>query len=321
MKILRISIVLLTFLCFGMFLRSMDLHRAADSLRQLGYRFIWLLLATFVGYFFATVGWRFCMGITGNRLSLRKLFLIRQVGEAVSVINPTNAVGGEAMKMYLLRNTSIRQTTLLTAALVSRTLMVIAQALLFLATTVALKGLSFSLPAVFTGLYIWLLPVAAIILLVKYRRYLIGLLLRTRWGEKLVLRTGSAGAGMEKAWADLQVYFRNSPKAMLAALLFFVLYWVVDSMELLLILHFLGIEVSVLQAVMANTGVGFYKAAAGMIPAQIGVEEYANKVMLDAIGVPDGEIWLTVSLIRRTRQLCWIVFGLLIYLIRYKNDA
>jgi uncharacterized protein (TIRG00374 family) len=320
MKFLRIALVLLILLCFGLFLRNMDLHKAADSLRQLGHRFIWLLLATFAGYFFATVGWRFCMGITGNRLSLRKLFLIRQVGEAVSVINPTNAVGGEAMKMYLLRNTSVSQATLLTAALVSRTLMVIAQALLFLVTTGALKGLSFPLPAVLTGLYIWFLPVTAIVLLVKYRRFLTGLLVRTRWGEKLVHRAGSAGTGMEKAWTDLQVYFRNSPKAMLIALLFFVLYWVVDSMELLLILHFLGIEVSVLQAVMANTGVGFYKAAAGFIPGQIGVEEYANKVMLDAIGVPGGEIWLVVSLIRRTRQLCWIVFGLLIYVIRYKNE-
>ena len=321
MKILRISILLLILLCFGFFIRSMDLSKVADAIRHLGYRFGWLLLATFAGYFFATVGWQFCMGMQGKQLSLNKLFLVRQIGEAVSVINPTNAVGGEAMKMYLLRGTSVSQATLLTAALVSRTLMVVAQVVLFLVTAAVLKGPALQLPGSFTSVFIAGAFLIATILLVKYRDFFRKQMLHTRWGRKLASRAAPAKARLENVRTDLQAYFRNSPKAMLAALLFFTLYWVSDSMELYLILYFLDVKVTVLQAVMANTGVAFYKAAAGFIPGQIGVEEYANRVMLGAVGAPGEEIWLTVSLIRRTRQLCWIVFGLLIYLIRYKNDA
>jgi hypothetical protein len=278
-----------------------------------------LIATTFLGYLFATIGWRFCMGVWANNLSWRKLFVVRQIGETVSIINPASAVGGEAMKIFLLRNTDVAPAVLLTAALVSRTLMVVAQALLFLITTWVLNGFSLPLPEFFAGFYIWLMPLAAVFVLIKYRRWFIRLLLRMRWGERLVLRAQSAGTGMKHVWADLQEYFRNSPKAMLAALVFFMLYWLADSLELLLILHFSGLEVSVVQAVMANTGVAFYKAAAGFIPGQIGVEEYANKVMLESIGVSGGEIWLTVSFIRRTRQLCWIGFGLLAYLYRYRN--
>ncbi len=42
-----------------------------------------------------------------------------------------------------------------------------------------------------------------------------------------------------------------------------------------------------------------FKAAGAIVPGQIGVEEYGNKVMLDVIGIVSNEIWLVVTLIRR----------------------
>ncbi len=64
-------------------------------------------------------------------------------------------------------------------------------------------------------------------------------------------------------------------------------------------------------------GVVFFKAAGAFIPGQIGAEEYGNKMMLLAIGIPDAEIW--ISILRRARQLVWIAFGIVVYFLLAKQ--
>ena len=115
--------------------------------------------------------------------------------------------------------------------------------------------------------------------------------------------------------------FRNNRRGLAVAFLFFSLHWIIGSLEFYLILKFLGVKASVVQALLADMGVILFKSAGAFVPAQIGVEEYANKIMLAAIGLPDTEIWVSASILRRARQLFWIVFGLGIYFIINKKSA
>lgn len=56
-------------------------------------------------------------------------------------------------------------------------------------------------------------------------------------------------------------------------------------------------------------GVIVFKTVGAIVPGQIGVEEYGNKVMLDAIGIVSNEVWLVVTLMRRGRQLFWLLIA------------
>jgi len=56
-----------------------------------------------------------------------------------------------------------------------------------------------------------------------------------------------------------------------------------------------------------------------LVPGQVGIEEFANKVMLVSIGLADDQIWIIVSVLRRARQLFWVVFALGIYTVYYKR--
>lgn len=67
-------------------------------------------------------------------------------------------------------------------------------------------------------------------------------------------------------------------------------------------------------------GVILFKSAGAFVPAQIGVEEYGNKIMLAAIGLPETEIWVSASILRRARQLFWIFLGLTIYFVVIKKS-
>ena len=68
-------------------------------------------------------------------------------------------------------------------------------------------------------------------------------------------------------------------------------------------------------------GVSLFKTIGMIVPAQIGVEEYGNKVMLDVIGVVSNEIWLVVTLMRRGRQLFWLLIaGIFTMIISKKSN-
>jgi hypothetical protein len=83
-------------------------------------------------------------------------------------------------------------------------------------------------------------------------------------------------------------------------------------------------EVSFIDAVSVEMGVIIFKSLGTIIPGQLGVEEYGNKVLLDVIGINSNEIWLIVSLVRRSRQLFWLamagVFLIIITKKSYKTD-
>ena len=56
-----------------------------------------------------------------------------------------------------------------------------------------------------------------------------------------------------------------------------------------------------------------------IVPGQLGVEEYANKIMLETVGIVNNEVWVVVSILRRARQLFWVVIAGIFYLIMGKN--
>jgi hypothetical protein len=75
------------------------------------------------------------------------------------------------------------------------------------------------------------------------------------------------------------------------------------------ILHLLGLDIPYLSCIEIEVGVMVFKAIGAFVPGQIGIEEYASKLMLELTGVPGSGVWITVSILRRARQLFWICVG------------
>ena len=67
-------------------------------------------------------------------------------------------------------------------------------------------------------------------------------------------------------------------------------------------------------------GVILFKTIGSVVPGQLGIEEYGNKVMLDAIGIKSNEVWLVVSLMRRARQLFWVLVAGIFWLVTSRTS-
>jgi uncharacterized protein (TIRG00374 family) len=254
-----------------------------------------------------TVAWR--LAFVGVPVSLRRLFWVRMAGEALNFA--AASVGGEPVKAYLLRP-SVPLATASAAQMLDKTAVTVAQ-VLFLAL-----GLLVALPlfplaprfrwAMVALLGVQLLVVTAFLLVQSAGMFGRTLRVLTRFG----LRAGATGPegliGFDRALTRL---YRERGGRALGCTLVHLLGWVTGSLEVYLVLHWLGASPSLATALVVDafgTGVKFLAFA---IPGALGVLEGGYMVVFAAVGL-GADLGLSFTLIRRLRMVVWSAFGLIV---------
>ena len=323
MKYVKLFIIVSIIVSLAIFLHTIDFKKVLEAVKGIGWKFFILLLITFLSAILGTLSWRSCLGKQAAAVSISQLFLIRHLGEIASIFNPAGIVGGEALKVHLLCSSqNLEKKTVLASILVSRAIMIFTQLTLFsfVALWLFLPGLKLVTVTHYSDYLI--LPGISLLLisLLFYgRTHIKGLFLSMRFGLVLKNKTGPFRTKLNDLYSSMTGLYRANKKAVILATLYALLHWVIGAMEFYLILTFLGIDVQVLQAILVDMGVVFFKTAGVFIPAQAGIEEYGNKIMLSIIGIRGAEIWIAASILRRARQLFWLTFGIGVYLCMYKT--
>jgi len=321
LNILKIIAVIIVFISFGLFIRATDMQQVVMSVRLIGYNFIFLIFITFFAYWFATIGWKYCLGRQAGDLSVMHLFIIRHIGEMVSLVNPASVVGGESAKVYLLKNRGLAKSNIIASVLISRVMMAFTQLLLFLlaVTFVFFIDQDFfqRLPQVFL-VFCAVFIISTIVIILFGRSHFVKEMIQKSAFHSKLLHFASR-LNLKQVLQEFRLFFKTNKKGLAFCTLFFLLHWVIGSLEIYFILKFLGINTGVVQVLFVDMGIILFKSAGAFIPGQIGVEELGNKVMLDLIGIPDVNVWMTVSVLRRSRQLFWMVCGGIFYLIYHSK--
>jgi glycosyltransferase 2 family protein len=315
-----LTILLLIFLVF--FIRATDWQGVLASVRQVGFNFLFLLLISFLSAWLSVVAWRYCLPNQTSTVSKWKLFWIRQIGENVAILNPTSVIGGEATKIYMLRQLGVDKRQALNSILLSRALTIISQVLMLLMAGGWFLSLQINDFPNWREHWLWLILIPAMLAGIFY-------VLRHRLfkdlAKAILLRLGllnrylKAREFITEIGLELHTFYWQNRRALLLSFLASCLHWIVGSLEFYYILLFLGIKTTVIKALLVDMGVIVFKSAGAFVPGQIGVEEYGNKVMLGMIGISGGTIWITVSVLRRARQLSWILMSLLIYFVFFNR--
>ncbi|BAV08937.1 conserved hypothetical protein [Filimonas lacunae] len=321
MKLVRILILLSVGVSLGVFIWATDFTQVSRLLTHTGNDFWLLIITTCLGYICATISWRYCMGDQRNHIPVFRLFLIRHVGETVTLFNPASIIAGEAMKAWMLRNYPVKKSTVHASILVSRAIMIITQVVLFSGALILLLAAG-PAPVITAGVVAkvlcWLAGVVLIVCIVF-------------WGIKkartttvylfVAKKTAALRAAMRETMAESKELYRNNRRALLMACFFTFLHWTVGSLEIYFILRILGTHADVVKSLLVDMGVVLFKSAGAFIPGQAGVEEYGNKMMLGMIGIHGTAIWIAASILRRVRQLFWLLVGVIAYvLIRRHGD-
>ena len=254
---------------------------------------------------FDTLGWRFAFLRDG--VAFRTLVTARLAGEAFNVATPTAALGGEAVKAWLLRG-AVPLEASVPSVIVAKTTITIAQGL-FLLVGVALAWSS-ALPdsPLLYGM-LWLLAVETVALAGFVFAQTRGLF---AWGGRLLTQLGVPAGGSEALGRIDDVlarFYRGAPLRLALSIGFHLIAWLLGSLETWLILRFLGVEVSLTTATVIEAFGTAIRFATFVIPASLGVLEGGFVATFAALGLGTTPA-VAFSLVRRLREAVWVAIGL-----------
>lgn len=311
------------FWVLAQYLMATDFQAIGDYLSNSPLVLPTLIIVSLLGHVAGTIAWKLCMGDEGSDMALGELFFMRLVSENLAVFNPTNVIAGDGLKAIFLNRKNVPYQTAAKSVVLSRVLLIVAALVLMVISILYLMIRSAdTLP--------WLIVTLLSLVGIGVSVLIMFLFLsKEQYLHRIVLRLQSTYL---RRWISLQIvdqvkllnddlidYYRVNSAKLFTALTYSMFHWICGALEFYVILHFFGVGVSMIDAVAIEMGVLGFKAAGSVVPGQIGVEEYGNKVMLGLIGVASIEIWVMVSLLRRARQLFWLGTAGIASIVLYKR--
>lgn len=319
---IKIVVALVVITSFFFFLRTTDFTETKLALQKIGTGFIWIIVSTLTAYLLGTIGWQYCLTDSRHRIPLGQLFMVRHVCETVSLFNPASVVGGDLLKVMLLKPFQVEEQTVINSVLISRILMVASQVLLLI---IALCWMIIALPAGVSPIpsHYLALVLAVVFIVLAICCYLLFFQKKERKKEIAgqLRKAASFTSRVAGTLQNISGFYRHHPHAFAMSFLYFTLHWITGSLEFYIILKFMGYDLTAMHGLLLDMGVIVFKSAGAFIPGQFGVEELGNKMMLALIGIGGTSVWLSVSVLRRARQLFWILIGAIFYFFAIRRRA
>lgn len=235
----------------------------------------------------------------------------RLAGEAFNLTTPTAALGGEAVKAWLLRD-RVPLPEAVSSVIVAKTTITIGQGLLLL-LGVVLAWTSRAADSRILMAMEWLLALELVALSIFVLAQTRGL---ASFGGRLLARFGAQRFGRHEGLGHvdqaLAGFYLRQPGRLALSVAYHFLAWLLGAVETWLILWLLDTPVSLVTATVIEAfGMGI-RFATFLIPSSLGALEggYAATFAALGLGATRG---VTFSLVRRVREIVWIVIGLIAF--------
>lgn len=307
LRYIRIALLLVGAVLLGVIVAENDPAAIVASIASLGWRLgIVIVFPAALVVYVDALGWRYAF--RRPRVSLTTLTWTRLAGEAFNLTTPTAALGGEAVKTWLLRD-RVPLADALSSVIVAKTTITIGQGLLLLVGVV----LAWATVAADSRILVameWLLAVEIVSLALFVLAQTRGL---AAFGGRLLGRLGlrrfEGHAGLDRLDRSLAEFYLQQPRRLVLSILYHFLGWLLGSLEAWTVLWFLGSPVSLATAVVIEAFGAAIRFATFMIPGSLGAQEGGYAATFAALGL-GGTLGVTFSLVRRIREIVWIAVGL-----------
>lgn len=300
---------------FGWYLTRADLTTVWAALAGLGWLAPVALAPYFCVYVVDCAAWRFTL-LNRSTISFWTLFRIRWAGEAVNNVLPSAYVGGEAVKVYLLKKRGVCGNAAATSSVVSKTAQTTAQVFYVLLAAGAFACLGGDQPGLRAGMVVVLAAGAAVVwgLFWLQRRGIFSSLLAVTRFLRLDI------AALEKRRESILVvdqtirgFYRHHRWRFLASTGTYFGGWLLDTMEIYVVAHLVGMPIEWSQALAVEAFTSVAKLFGMWIPGSLGVQESGIVMLGRLAGLPD-TLAVAYALLRRARELLFALAGwLLLY--------
>jgi putative membrane protein len=262
----------------------------------------------FVPIFLDAVSWR-ALFPKSDRLPLRKLFWMRWVGESVSTLVPSAAVGGDIVRARLATINGVALPISAGSVLVDITLGVFTQAfftVLGLALLVGVTGQKSFVRPTLLGTLLGIVAVAGFYFVQRLGMFrFLGLIVARLANSPEWQSLVQSGETLDRAIRAL--YARRRGVAMCCV-------WTIVSLlsgsgEIWIALHALGLPATFVNALILQSMALTIRSAAFAVPGGLGVQEGGYLFVGNLLGIP-GDAAFALSLIARVREVAIGIPGL-----------
>ena len=294
----------------GFIVADNDPPAIAASIARVGWRLALVIVfpAVLVVWFDA-LGWRYAF--TRDQVGLRTLLWTRLAGEAINLTTPTAALGGEAVKTWLLRD-RVSLPEALSSVIVAKTTITIAQGLLLL-LGVVLAWTSLAADSRLLLAMEWLLALELVALSLFVLAQTRGL---AAFGGRVLALLGAhrfaRHEGLGRVDRALSGFYLGQPGRLALSIVYHFAAWLLGALEAWMILWLLGTPVSLVTATVIEAFGTAIRFATFAIPGSLGALEGGYAATFSALGL-GGTMGVTFSLVRRLREIVWIAVGLVAF--------
>jgi putative membrane protein len=307
------GIALVTFLVW-----NVGFDEVLTHLQHIGWRAP-LLFLPYLGVALCDAkGWAYAIPPTSaaRTAPLWRIALARLAGEAINNLTPTANVGGEPIKVYLLRAHGLTTDAGLASVVAAKTALTVSQ------IAFILLGLPFFLYRLgWVQTWWWLLaPLLGlaygfVALLVRWqRRGLMSMAVRglrrlfPRWQ-----RVRSWEEGAHRIDVHLFSFYDGNWRGFLASVLYHFLGWLLGAVEMWFFFYLMGVAVAPLDCLIIEAMVQPMTAAGLVIPGALGVQEAGGVFLCRLLGLDEGA-GLTLMALKRIREAGYNLVGLSVIL-------
>ncbi len=297
-------------------LRGIELAHLSRILGRLGLGCLLIPLPFLAAQLCETSTWTRVFRRLRVNVRFLELLRVRLASEAIAMSLPGGMLVAEGFKLSALPSQCGMSTRDAVCGLAVRKVELLLAQALYLASAL-LIGACWSEQRVPTLL--WVLGGVVTLVLAALGFGLLGLVGASSSGARLVAlamrlpwqRVRNAVAGMRVATEDverrLRAYFSRISSV---SLLGFWATWCCEALETYLLLHLLGAPIAAANVILMEALVVFLRHAVAVIPAGLGLQDLGYRAVLQAYGVPAAaELALSLSLLKRTKELFWVAFG------------
>jgi len=297
---------------FVALVREIGAPVVVDNVRTVGWGIVLIVAQEILAYSANTMGWWCAFPAPRPSLRFTQLLATRIAGDAINYVTPTATIGGEFVRVRVLRGHGITTSVVASVAIAKLSQTVGQIAFIVIGLLVVLP--SVPLPgALRHGLFagVAVLAAGALALLVMQRRGLFAPTLAALARLGLPQLAPNLRARLERLDGEIARFYATSGPQFAQSSLWFFVGWTLGVLEVALILFFLQIPVTFERALAIEVLSATIDGVLFFVPGKVGTQEGGKVLIFSLLGL-DAAKGLSLGILRRIRELTWAGIGLLI---------
>lgn len=293
----------------------------AEAIVQLGWLGLLVLPLAFAWLVPNAIAWEYSFTAPGSGVPFHRLMLVRLAGESLNDLLPSSNLGGEPVKVLLLRP-QVALPEALSSVMVAKTTQTLS-ILIFILGGLAAAAWRAPLPpevVVTAGGVLAMLGGGSVVLVFGAHSGLLG-----RFARYGVLRFPKAdwliGLSNQATELDgcLSGFYATEKRRFAASTLWHLIGLIAGSAEVYFIARLLGLPMTFSGALTMEVVTTLFAVGGFFIPGSIGAFEFGHFTAAAMLGLPPSS-GVLMSLIRRVREIFWLLAGLLVLYFRFPVD-